>query len=45
MLDLFHIDLVKIIRGYLEGTESKGDIKTEPYKLNVSRYAFNLHSS
>ncbi|KAF8479492.1 hypothetical protein DFH94DRAFT_845117, partial [Russula ochroleuca] len=37
MLDLFHTDLVKIIRGYLEGTESKGDIKTEPYKLNVSR--------
>jgi hypothetical protein len=36
MLDLSHTDLMKIIRGYLlEGTESKEDIKTELYKLNV----------
>jgi hypothetical protein len=36
MLDLSFTNLMKIIRGYLlEGTESKADIKTELYKLNV----------
>jgi hypothetical protein len=36
MLDLFHTDLIKIIRGYLlEGTDSTKGIKTELYKLNV----------
>lgn len=35
-LDLFHTDLMKIIRGYLlEGTQSKEIIKTELYKLNI----------
>jgi hypothetical protein len=41
MLDLFHTDLVKIIRDYLlEGTKSKEDIKIEPYELNV--YSMHL---
>jgi hypothetical protein len=36
MLDPFHTDLIKIIRGYLlEGTHSTEGIKTELYKLNV----------
>ena len=41
MLDLFHTDLVKIIRGYLlDGTKSKEDMKIEPYELNV--YSMHL---
>jgi hypothetical protein len=41
MLDLFHTDLVKIIRGYLlDGTKLKEDMKIEPYELNV--YSMHL---
>ena len=36
VLDPFHTDLIKIIRGYLlEGDQSKKTIKMELYKLNV----------
>ena len=36
MLDPFHTDLMKIIRGYLlEGLESTKGIKAELYKLNT----------
>ncbi len=40
MLDPFHTNLIKIIRGYLlEGSKSKRDIKVELYKLNIcSKY-------
>ncbi|KAF8493964.1 hypothetical protein F5888DRAFT_701539 [Russula emetica] len=35
-LDLYHTDLLNIIRGYLlEGTQSTNNLKTELYKLNV----------
>ena len=35
-LNLFHTDLIKIIRDYLlEGTQSTKSIKAELYKLNV----------
>ena len=34
-LDLSHTDLMSIIRGHLEGTQSTNKIKTELYKLNV----------
>jgi hypothetical protein len=48
MLDLFHTELVKIIRDYLlEGTESKEVIMTEPYELLGAKrlqYAFYLRS-
>jgi hypothetical protein len=36
ILDPFHTDLIKIVRGYLlEGPKSKRDIKVELYKLNI----------
>jgi hypothetical protein len=36
LLDPVGADLLEIVRGYLlEGTQSKNNIKTELYKLNV----------
>jgi hypothetical protein len=45
MLDLFHTDLIKIIRGYLlEGFKSTTGIRAELYKLNVySKYLIFVH--
>jgi hypothetical protein len=41
MLNPYHTDLIKIVRGYLlEGLESKQGIKAELYKLNIySKYS------
>jgi hypothetical protein len=45
MLDPYHTDLIKIIRGYLlEGLESKTGIKAELHKLNsYSKYLILVH--
>ena len=45
MLDPFHTDLIKIIRGcLLEGLESKKGVKAELYKLNIySKYLIFVH--
>ena len=45
MLDPFHTDLIKIIRGYLlEGLNSTTGIKAELYKLNVyGKYLIFVH--
>jgi hypothetical protein len=45
MLDPFHTDLIKIIRGYLlEGFKSTTGMKAELYKLNIySKYLIFVH--
>ena len=45
MLDPFHTDLIRIIRGYLlEGFQSTTGIKVELYKLNIySKYLIFVH--
>jgi hypothetical protein len=45
MLDPFHTDMIKIIRGYLlEGNKSTRGIKAELYKLNIySKYLTSVH--
>jgi hypothetical protein len=45
MLDPFHTDLIKIIRGYLlEGLKSTTGIKAELDKLNIySTYLISVH--
>ena len=46
MLDPFHTDLIKIVRGYLlEGSKSTTGIKAELYKLNIySKYLILVRS-